>query len=232
MSKWGSPWGSSWGCKGEGTGDPDDDLPFPRTMADVCKFWLWWQYDRSTNMQTLCAIFVTIFSELDDRAQQIINTRGIEGASGGELDEWGLVVGVLRNGVNDTLMRRKIKAGARAALGQGQPRDFFDVLTLIAPDSNPRFAEVWPACVRMFFSAISNDEKRILFELMKQVPGLGICINYIEVDPSGQVFEFSYLESDVGIVPRITFPITWHWDFFPDKDIPAGQKAGFAFLIE
>ncbi len=232
MSEWGDSWGTPWGCPKDGTGDPDDDQPFPRTIADVCKFWLWWQYDRAENMQKLCAIFTVIFGELDDRAQQILNTRGLDGATGTELDAWGVMVNILRNGVDDNLMRRKIRAAARAALGQGQPRDFFDVLTLIAPDSNPRFAEVWPACVRLFFNAISLEEQKILFELMKQVPGLGICISYIEIDPSGQVFEFSYLESDVGIVPRVTFPITWHWDFFPDKDIPPNQKAGFAFLIE
>jgi len=222
MSKWGSSWGTSWGC----AADPANKV------EDVCKFWLWWQYDRAPNMQALCAIFTVIFSELEDKAQAVLQTRGLDGATGGELDAWGVLVGVVRNGVSDSLMRRKIKAAARAAIGHGQPRDFYDVMVLISPDSNPRFAEVYPACVRMFFDAVSNAERRIIFELMKQVPGLGICLQYVEVDDSGQVFEFSYLESDVGVMPRETFDVQWHWDFFPDKDIPPNQKAGFAFLIE
>jgi hypothetical protein len=183
-------------------------------------------------MRALCAIFTVIFSELEDKAQAVLNTRGLDGAAGGELDAWGVLLGVVRNGVSDSLMRRKIQAAARAAIGHGQPRDFYDVMVLIAPDSNPRFAEVFPACVRMFFFAISNAERRIIFELMKQVPGLGICLQYVEIPDSGQVFEFSYLESDVGVNPRVTFDVQWHWDFFPDKDIPPDQKAGFAFLIE
>lgn len=222
MSKWGSQWGTSWGCEA----DP------PSKVEDICKFWLWWQYDNAPNMQALCAIFTVIFSELEAQAQNVLNTRGLDGATKGELDAWGVLVDVTRNGVSDSLMRRKIKAKARAALGQGQPRDFFDVMILIAPNSNPRFAEVYPACVRMFFDAISNAERLVIFELMKQVPALGVCLQYVEVDPSGQVFEFSYLESDVGVVPRQTFDVQFHWDFFPDLDIPPNQKAGFAFLIE
>ena len=222
MSEWGSQWGTQWGCA----------PGLPNKVEQICKFWLWWQYDDKPNMQTLCAIFTVIFSDLEEQAQVVLQTRGLDGATKGELDAWGLLVDVTRNGVSDDLMRRKIKAAARAALGQGQPRDFFDVMTLIAPNSNPRFAEVYPACVRMFFDAVSNAEKAIIFELMKKVPGLGICLQYVEVDDSGQVFEFSYLESDVGVMPRETFGVQFHWDFFPDLDIPPDQKAGFAFLIE
>ena len=129
-------------------------------------------------------------------------------------------------------MRRKIQAAARAAFSKGQAKDFYEVMTLIAPNSNPIFQEVFPACVRMIFQAVSIEEQRIIFELMKQVPALGICLQYVEVDPSGQVFEFSYLESDVGVVPRETFEVQYHWDYFPDRDIPPDQKAGFAYLIE
>jgi hypothetical protein len=222
MAEWGSQWGSQWGC---GTG-------IPSKVEDICKRWLWWQYDNAPNMRTLCAIFTTLFSEQESKLQDVLQTRGLNGASGGELDSWGVMVGVSRDGVSDILMRRKIQAAARTALSQGQPRDFYDVMTLIAPDSNPRYAEVYPACVRLFFEAVDNDTKRIIFELLRDIPGAAICLQYVEVDESGQVFEFSYLESDVGVMPRQTFGVQWHWDFFPDKDIPPNQKAGFAFLIE
>jgi len=222
MSDWGDEWGSPWGC-------PSDP---PSKVEDICRRWLWWQYDRAPNMRTMCAIFTTIFAEIERTGQRVLNTRGLAGATGGELDAWGVLVGVQRNGVSDRLLRRKIQAAARAALGEGQPRDFFDVMILIAPDSNPRFSEVFPACVRMFFDAVSNEEKAIIFELMKQVPALGVCLQYVETDPNGHTFEFSYLESDVGVMPRQTFGIDFHWDFYPDRDIPAQQKSGFAFLVE
>lgn len=223
MSKWGEEWGSPWGCPGEP----------PSKVEDICRLWLWWQYDRAPNMRAICSIFTTLFAEMEAKAQEIQARIGLSGARGGELDAWGKLVGVERNGVSDDLMRRKIKAAARAALGQGQPRDFYDVMTLIAPNSNPKFSEVFPACVRMFFETVSNEERRVIFELMRQVPALGVCLQYIEVDDDdGQVFEFSYLESDVGVSPRQTFPIQYHWDYFPDRDIPAQQKAGFAYLIE
>lgn len=222
MSKWGSSWGTAWGCL--------EDLP--NKVESLCKLWLWWQYQRAPNMQTLCRIFTDLFSELEDQAQTIMDRVGLLGATSGELDAWGVLVGVQRNGVSDTLLRRKIQAKARASTGHGQPRDFFDVMTLIAPTSNPSFAEVYPACVRMFFTAVTANEQAIIFELMRQVPGLGICLQYVEIDPSGQVFEFSYLESAEGVPPRVTFDVQWHWDFSPDLDIPPDQKAGFAYLIE
>lgn len=221
MSEWGSGWGTQWGCEL----DPVDKV------GSLCDLWLWWQYQRAPNMQALCRIFTVIFEELEAKSQRVQTRIGVDRAVGGELDAWGVLVGITRNGVNDALMRRKIKAAARAALGQGQARDFFEVMILITPNSNPRFAEVFPACVRMFFTAVTLQEQEIIFELMKQVPGLGICLQYVEVDPTGQVFEFSYLESPVGD-PRVTFDVEFHWDFFPDLDIPPNQKAGFAYLVE
>ena len=222
MSKWGSEWGSPWGCEG----DP------PSKVEDICKFWLWWQYQRAPNMQALCSIFTTAFREQESKAQDVQSRRGLEGARGGEVDAWGALVGVTRNGVSDNLLKRKIQAAARASYVQGQARDFYDVMVLIAPNSNPTFAEAFPACVRMFFDAVTAEERLIIFELMREVPALGVCLQFVEVDDPGELFEFSYLESDVGIVPRGTFDIERHWDYFPDLDIPAQQKAGFAYLIE
>lgn len=223
MPNWGGAWGTEWGCTTEFVlGGP---------LTDVCDDWLWWQYQRAPNMQGLCRIFAEVFGKVDTSLNVVIANRGVGLARGGELDSWATALGVRRNGASDDLLLRKIQARARSSFGEGQSRDWFDVMTLIAPNSDPIFTEVFPACVRVIFKAVSEAEQDAIFELMQEVPALGICFSYVQIDPSGIVFEFSYLESDPAD-PRVYFPITHHWDFFPDRDMPPDQTAGFAYLIE
>lgn len=216
MTEWHDEWHNPWGC----TLEQLEQL----TLLDICTQYLWWQHRDHPNIQTLCLVFAVLFSRLDVKLQTVINNRGVDKATGGELDNWGAMVGQARNGASDQLYRQAIKAKARASLGSGNISDFFDTAILISPSSDPRFAEAYPACVRMFFSdAISDQERDIMFDLMKQVPALGICLAFIEVDDDG-VFEFSYLNDDLS-----KDPVDFHWSH-TDGDI--ANTAGFAYLVE
>lgn len=216
MTDWGDDWGGKWGCT---------LAELQRiTLIGICTRYIWWQHRDHPNIQTLCLVFAVIFSRLDVKIQNVVTMRGVDGAAGGELDNWGAAVGEPRNGLGDTLYRAVIKAKARAAIGSGNISDFFDVATLISPESDPRFREAYPACVRMFFSdAISDQERVIMLTLMQQVPGLGICMSFVEVDDDG-VFEFSYLNDDSS-----KDPVDYHWGH-TDGDV--ANTAGMAFLIE
>lgn len=216
MTNWSDKWGGKWGCREEALQRV--------SLADICTRYIWWQHRDHPNINTLCAIFAIIFSAIDVKLQNVAFNRGIDRSTGGELDNWGAMVGEARNGASDPLYRAVIKAKARASIGSGNISDFHDVATLISPESNPRFLERYPACVRMFFSdAISDQQRSIMLTLMRQVPGLGICIAFVEVDDDG-VFEFSYLNEDLS-----KDPVDNHWGH-SDGDI--ADAAGFAYLIE
>lgn len=215
MAQWGQTWGSQWGCGAQQGFE---------SLADICERFLWWQFRDSKNIKALCALLTERFSVIDQKLQETIARRGLEGARGGELDNWGEIVGRSRHGASDTLYRRAIKARARTALSSANIGDFFAIATLISPDSDPTFAEVYPLCVRMFFSsAIDNDEKALIFELMRDVPGLTVCLQFVEVDPNG-VFEFSYNNAS-GPDDSVDF----HWSH-TDGDVV--NTAGFAYLVE
>lgn len=216
MTQWSDEWAAKWGCSLEDINQ--------LTLLEICTRYIWWQHRDHPNIQTLCLVFAVLFSRLDVKLQQVVFARGVDGSTGGELDNWGAMVGQPRNGASDALYRAVIKAKARSSLGSGNISDFFDVAILISPQSDPRFLEAYPACVRMFFSdAISDAERTFMLSLMRGVPGLGICISFVEVDDDG-VFEFSYLEDDLS-----KDPVDFHWGH-TDGDI--ANTAGFAFLIE
>lgn len=220
MTQWATgKWADKWGCSLETLEQ--------FSLLSICDRYIWWQHRDHPNLQRLCLIYVVLFSRLDIKLQLVVTNRGIDGASGGEVDNWGAMVGQPRNGASDQLYKATIKAKARAMIGSGNISDFFDTAILISPESDPKFAEAYPACVRMFFSsAISNEEKEIILDLMKQVPGLGICLSFVEVDPDG-VFEFSYLNDELD--PTSLDPVEFHWGH-TDGDI--ADTAGFAYLIE
>jgi hypothetical protein len=216
MTQWSSKWADKWGCSATTVEEV--------TLLDICLLWLWWQHRDHPNIKGICEVAAIIFSQIDVKEQQVIANRGVDLATAGELDNWGAMVDQPRNGASDVLYRRVIKAKARATLSSGNISDLYDTAVLISPQSDPKFAELYPACVRMFFSSLTTTEEQlIIFELMHLTIALGICLSFVEVDPEG-VFEFSYTEDGVNYDP-----VDWHWGH-TDGDV--ANTAGFAYLVE
>ena len=212
IGKWGAIWGGQWGCK-------------PLDYHDVCRSHLWKQLENAPNFKILCQILARIALSFESEINRMEAGAGVDNAFGDELDQWGFLLDERREGATDDLFRRQIKGKARKLLGSGTVDDFFDVVDAIQENAGLSVVEAFPACVRLFFTNLTNEEQRVVFGLLTDVPALTICLQWIDVDPDG-VFEFSYLNEDLTL-----FPIQRHWAH-TDGDIPANQTAGKAFLLE
>lgn len=215
--RWGGKWGEKWGCPGL------------EDYRKLCESYQWKQLDHAPNWAALCRMLVETFAEVDDKIRErVVERVGLDQAEGAELDQWGAAVNQPRWGATDDLYRRAIKAAARKIYSEGAPYDFFDIAELVNPDVLLTIQEIFPACVRLYFTGLSADEQAVLFRLMKHtddnpgVAGLAICLQFVEIDPLG-VFEWSYLNDDASLDP-----VDHHWDH-TDHDIPSA--AGWAYTV-
>lgn len=218
MGKWSQKWLQKWGCG-----------PKPSDAYALAKTYTWKQLDHAVEFIKLRDLLASIFDALDRKIGAVQVKVGLDKANGDELDQIGAMVGQPRLGADDDLYRQAIKARARASYAEGAIDDFWDVALLIEPNVIFTVQEVFPACIRLNLGGITPLQQTILFDLLRLVVGLGICVEFVELLDEGELFEWSYLESAPGD-PRVLYSVDRHWDFYPDHDIPPSQRAGFAFL--
>jgi len=211
MPTWGGFWGEPWGCP----------APEENPYLLLCRDLTWKQAEDWTNFQKVCEIAAEQAFEAHLEAQQVENRLGVSRGFGDELDAWGQAVGFPRYGAHDTLYKSALQAAGRALLGTGDPDTFHDVINLINPNALLSLAEVFPACVRLTFHNITTLEQEIVFGLLENVPGLGICLQSVFAFDD-QVFVWGHTDGDVD-VPH-------HWDDTRGGIAPS-DVAGWAFLI-
>lgn len=201
---WGDKWGSKWG-----------QPAFPFKEFGRAKIWKHLQY--APNIQAFVDILADCYAIVDEASTAVATKVGINSASGLELDDWGEMVGFPRNGADDDLYRRAIKAAARRLFASGKPDDFYDIVNALSPTATVRIAEVFPACMIVWIQSASVEESRIIAKLLDGVPGLGICAIWIEAE--AQVFTWGHSTEAI--------PVEYSWDHSTGT-IPADEKAGMA----
>jgi hypothetical protein len=177
---WGSEWGFLWG---------GDLLAYDFQSLFDSKMWK--QLDYAENLRKLFNVAVVGLSDADDTAVTLSEAIGIDRALGADLDDWGARVGIARNGMQDDIYRRAIKATARKAFGQGDVQTFYDIMRVFTGASNNlTLVESFPANILLWFHNLTIDEQRQIGALYRGVEGLGIGLHMAVVDPAG-VFQWA-----------------------------------------
>lgn len=202
---WGLEWGFTWG------GEPEA-YDFKR-LFDSHR---WKQLDDATEYRKLMNLFGDILASWDAEIVLQAGRVGIAPANGDELDDWGAMVGIVRNGMADPLYRRAIKAKCRANLGQGDPQTIYDIVRIFS-DGNAKctIVEAFPANFIVWLHNLTLAEQKQVAALFDGVPGLGIGANVVIVDPDG-VFQWAGPNTPT---------VTRHWS---GNNSPSSEHAGFA----
>ena len=207
---WGTGWGFPWGCL-------DGAFDFKALFNSK----RWKQLDRAEQWDKLTTIMADIMSQPDGALVTQSGRVGIDSAYGDELDDWGELVDIKRNGMDDGLYVRAIKAAARKALGEADPGTIYDVVYIFAPDSKITLVEAFPASWIIWIHLLTEAEQRQVAAVLEGVPGLGIGAQAIVVDPGG-AFQWSSTTGSV-IVDR-------HWASTTGS-VPSSESAGFASAV-
>jgi len=208
LTTWGSPWGSQWGGS-EGAFD----------FRSLLKSHRWKQLEFAENwikFEQFIADAMTLFDAwVTDESRRV----GVDSAVGDELDDWGSMVGMQRNGMVDALYIRAIKARARATMGHGDPTTFHDIVEIFSGGlAKATLIEAFPAKIIIWLHGLTSEEQRQVGALFAGVPGLGIGCVIVIVDPNG-VFQFSGPNTPT---------VTRHWS---GPSSPASEHAGFAGVV-
>lgn len=204
---WGSGWGFPWGCL---LGAFDFEALFQSHR--------WKQLDRATQYNKLMGVIADILAQADGAVVTQASRVGIGAAYGDELDDWGAMVGIVRNGMDDELYQRAIKATARKALGEAEPGTIYDVCYIFAPTSKITLVEAFPANWIIWIHFLTSAEQTQVAAVLDGVPGLGIGAHAVVVDPNG-VFQWSGPNTPT---------VTRHWS---GPSSPASEHAGFAGVV-
>ena len=210
MGTWGSKWGTKWGC-------PREENPY----AILCRDFTWKQAEEWPNFKAFCDVAALSAFAAHKEAGQVERRLGVSRAVGDELDAWGDSLDFMRFGATDTLYRFALRAAGRALRGSGRPEDFHDVISLVKPGALGSLQEIFPGCVRLFLSGLSAVEEEIVFGLLEDVPGLGICLQKVETF-GGEVFIWGHTDNDV--------PTPHHWDAVSGGLAPE-DTAGWAVVV-
>lgn len=212
MPTWGGRWGERWGCPAPG------ENPY----LLLCRDLTWKQAERWPNHRLVCEIAAEQAFEAHREAERVELRFGVSGGAGDELDAWGAAVDFPRFGAHDTLYKKALRASGRSLLGSGDPATFHDVIATINPTALVSLAELFPACVRLFFTDITENEQRIILGLLEHVPGLGICVQSV-LTFGGEVFVWGHTDGDV--------PVPFHWGYANSPGIPEDETAGWALIL-
>jgi len=207
---WGSGWGFPWGY-----------LPGAFDFNALFQSKRWKQLDRAIQYNKLMGVIADILSQADGAVVTQAGRVGIGAAFGDELDDWGLLVGIARNGMADELYQRAIRATARKVLGEADPGTIYDVVYIFAPDSKITLVEAFPANWIIWIHFLTLVEQKQVAAVLEGVAGLGIGAQAIVVDPEG-AFQWA---STTGSVT-----VTRHWSSTTGS-VPSSESAGFSSAV-
>lgn len=158
------------------------------------------QYNDSTNLKTLLAIFLAQVQELEDANIGLgtVST-DIDLAEGYQLDIIGKLVGADREGRSDADYRLFIRFRITVNTGSGTPEDVFALLSFTTGANSVHIFEHYPASVYFYLDGVIDPSLALRFQTESVLPA-GVSLGYIGHSNNPLVFTpytQEYLTSDL-----------------------------------
>lgn len=114
------------------------------------------QFKGLTNWDKMLSLFCHFMQEAEDNIYDLVISRMLDNANDAQLDQWGAVIGELREGEADSAYRNIIKARIRANSSNGNIEDLLIILEFLTLSSGlvqsyTRLNEQFPARISMSF---------------------------------------------------------------------------------
>ena len=155
---------------------------------------------RQPRMVGVVGAFSEEAQQLEDTLYAMVETGGVEAASGDALDAWGDLVGEPRAGLLDGEYRRVILARLQVNRSTGTPEEVIAITsTLMGDAESVQYFPRYPAAYALSYTseAPTSESLRARYRAMLEeatVAGVGID----EIVEAGAGLPFAFLEYDAG----------------------------------
>lgn len=108
------------------------------------------QFDNSPKLRAMVSAVLSVLTQLENEADELVANRWIDTAVGTQLDGCGYIVGEARQGRNDDAYRAAIKFRVFANVSKATPGDLVKGLKFLTDPTDCQYLEVYPATAILF----------------------------------------------------------------------------------
>lgn len=159
------------------------DLVYIPDYASMAQGLLLSQYNESPRVQALIAACAGGFQAIEDTGFDLLVSTTLSAATGWALDQWGVVVGEPRRGLDDGNYRRFIEARILANLSEGTTDDLIRVFGIIAGPGEVEHWALYPAGFGLSIQRtepLSDEMRDRIRAFMEEIRPAGVDMTLIE----------------------------------------------------
>ena len=128
---------------------------------------------------------------LEDVFQDLENFRGIDTATGVQLDGLGDILGIERQGLNDEDYRARLKVKVVQNVSNGEPDRLINVYRFLLNATQIQYQEHYPAGVAMMANApITPGMETLIYREIQKISPAGVRVDYIGSYDPDDAFAF------------------------------------------
>lgn len=163
---------------------------------------------RRPRIQALMRVFARQVQEIEDAIFALVHERFLHTSQGAQLDQWGALVGLSREGVTDSEYRRLIQARMLLNRSSGTAPEVIEILRLITGNHGPVQAQpLYPAGVLLAYSTptpLTDAQTTRVRAWMEEALALGVRLaGLAEVPLEADAFTLDVGPGlDVGLLGR------------------------------
>lgn len=149
------------------------------------------QYKEKENIEKLIRIYTDRIQEIEDALQPLYLDRMIDNAEGVQLDRFGEIVVLDREGRSDEVYRRFLKVKIGINISKGRPEEVISILLQLTEATLVHYQNLGGANVALSVNTdIPADEVNDVYTDMQNVVSAGVRINYISCFDPDEPFSF------------------------------------------
>ena len=103
------------------------------------------QFIDAPNLRAIAEILLDQVQELEDAIIEVRDDTTLDNSIGAQLDQWGKLLGVPRDGLTDAKYRKLVKVIIDAYRSGGNPQNITAVLSVLADDAPVEYTPLFPA---------------------------------------------------------------------------------------
>lgn len=156
------------------------------------------QFRNSANLRALLSLLVRPLQELEDDGCSVLEDMLVSNAEGVNLEIYGEITGVARDGRSDDDYRALILTKIGSDNSSGTPNSILDFISVLAFGATVKYLHVPPACYQLTItppaskSPLTAAQKAEIISALFDLTPAGVCFFAIETPPE-DIFTF-----DVG----------------------------------